>query len=84
MKKTLKTVREVISAFGSPAALAYKADVGIKAVGHWRVANSIPPQHIPMITREMSRRGYEVDDKLWRFSRAPRKNQSVVELSNGR
>jgi predicted nuclease with RNAse H fold len=84
MTKKLKSVRDIIDVFGSVDVLAIKADVGVKAVGHWRVANSIPPQHLPMITREMSRRGYEVDEKLWRFNRAPRKNQSIVELSNGR
>lgn len=47
----MKTVRDIILAFGGSSELARRLGVPIPTVGAWKFRGSIPPEHFPDIVR---------------------------------
>ena len=59
-QKTLRTVCEVVKAFGGPKALAQWADVGPSAVSNWKADGFIPPGWHYRMMLELQGRGFSV------------------------
>lgn len=60
-QRTLRTVCDVVKAFGGPAALAEWADVGTSAVSNWKADGFIPPGwHLRMMFY-LTSKGFKVE-----------------------
>ena len=66
-RKILRTVAEVITAYGGTGKMASEWDVSPGAVSQWRI-DGIPPGYHYRMVEALERRGFNVDGKAlgWR------------------
>lgn len=67
-RETIRTVADLVSAFGGNNAMAEWADVGTPAVCNWKDANEIPRGYHLRLWLEIERRGFSVDPDLFGVS----------------
>ena len=59
--RKLRTVPEVVTAFGGPKATAEWAGVGVSAVSNWTTRSFIPPGWHYRMARHFEAKGCEID-----------------------
>jgi len=65
MMGTLRTVREVVTAFGGPADMGAWCGINANAVSNWMGRGVIPPCWHMRLFVEARRRGYEIDPNVF-------------------
>lgn len=65
MKRTLKTVDEIIDAFGGNSVVGRWLSVGPNAISNWRIRQDIPSGYHLRIWLEAQELGYRIDPKLF-------------------
>ena len=65
MKIKLKTVEEVIDAFGGPTAIGAWLGIGQSAVSNWKIDDAIPPGWHLRLARHAERHGFVISDDLF-------------------
>jgi hypothetical protein len=64
-RETIRTVADLVTAFGGNKAMGDWADVGETAVCNWKDANEIPRGYHLRLWLEVERRGLSVDPDLF-------------------
>ena len=64
-KMMIKSIADLIEAFGGTAEMAKFLDVGPSAVSNWKAANDIPPGWHLRLFLEAQRRGWSIDQNIF-------------------
>jgi hypothetical protein len=65
MSKVIKSIAEMVSAFGGTAKLADLLDIGMPAVSNWKAADKVPPGWHLRLFLEAKKRGIAIDPALF-------------------
>lgn len=85
-KRCLRSVAEIVKAFGGNKETAKWANTGASTISNWLANNEIPNGWHYRIHLEMTARGFEVDPKVFGVELDPRKSHSksrVVQSARG-
>jgi P2-related tail formation protein len=78
---TVRSVQDLVSAFGGTKAMADWADVGMSAVSNWISANSIPSGYHLRLYLEIQRRCIAVDASVFGLRGAAADALMAVQLN---
>lgn len=59
--RPMKSIREIVEAFGGPRPMARKIGYPPSTVMSWARRNIVPSRHIPMILRAAEKEGIKLD-----------------------
>lgn len=74
-RETLKTVDEVVDAFGGPSKAAEWCGIGNSAVSNWFVRGFIPPGWHYRMATHLRDLGFDPDPAVWGVKQIPKRRR---------